>query len=89
MHDFSVVEPNDMNFKVLADVANYYKKDKEGIQAMCKVMEDMISDFVTDEKKIAAVRMLKRGKLTNEEIEEDLELPLDVIEKLTEELQLA
>lgn len=29
------------------------------------------------------------GKLTNEEIAEDLELPLDVIEKLAEELQLA
>ena len=36
-----------MNFKVLATATRYYKKDKEGIQAMCKIMEDMI----TDEKK--------------------------------------
>lgn len=89
MHDFSVTEPDDMNFRVLANAANYYKKDKEGIQAMCKAMEDMITDFVTDEKKMAAVRMLKRGKLTKEEIAEYLDLALSVIEELAEELQPA
>lgn len=78
MHDFSVTEPDDMNYKVLADAANYYKKDKEGIQTMCKAMEDMI----TDEKKITAVRLLKRGKMTLEEIAEDVNLPLVVIEEL-------
>lgn len=83
MHDFSVTEPDDMNFKVLANAVNYYKKDKEGIQAMCKVMEDMI----TNEKKSAAVRMLEKGKLTKEEIAEYLDLSLSVIEELEKELQ--
>ena len=55
MHDFSVTEPENMYFKVLADVTGYYKKDKEGIQAMCKAMEDMI----TDDRKEAAIRMLE------------------------------
>lgn len=31
-----------------------------------------------------ALRMLERGKYTNEEIAENLELPLDVIKKLAE-----
>lgn len=87
MHDFSVVEPEDMNFKVLANVTGYYKKDKEGIQAMCKAMEDMISDFVIDDRKETALRMLERGKLTQAEIAEDLNLPLEVIEELAESLQ--
>ena len=39
---------------------------------MCKAMEDMITDFVTDEKKLAAIRVLEGGKLTQEEIAEDL-----------------
>ena len=78
-----------MYFKVLADATGYYKKDKEGIQAMCKAMEDMITDFVTDEKKLAAMRMLERGKLTNEEIAEDLELPLEIVEELADSLQTA
>lgn len=85
MHDFSVTEPDDMNFKVLANVANYYKKNKEGIQAMCKAMEDMI----TNEKKSAAIRMLEKGKLTKEEIAEYLDLSLSIVEELAEELQPA
>lgn len=85
MHDFSVTEPDDMNFKVLANAANYYKKDKEGIQAMCKAMEDMI----TNEKKSAAIRMLEKGKLTKEEIAEYLDLSLSIVEELAEELQPA
>lgn len=89
MYDFSVTDPDDMNFKVLADTARYYKEEKEGVHAMCKAMEDMISDFVTEEKKEAAVRMLERGKLTKEEIAEDLNLPLEVVEGLAAELQLA
>lgn len=83
MHDFSVIEPEDMNFKVLANATGYYKKDKEGIQAMCKAMEDMI----TDDRKEAAIRMLERGKLTSEEIAEDLELPLEVVKELASNLQ--
>lgn len=83
MHDFSVVEPEDMNFKVLANATGYYKKDKEGIQAMCKAMEDMI----TDDRKEAAIRMLESGKLTNEDIAKFSSLPLDVVEELAESLQ--
>ena len=83
MHDFSVIEPDDMNFKVLAGATGYYKKDKEGIQAMCKAMEDMIAD----DRKEAAIRMLESGKLTNEDIAKFSGLPLEVVEELTNSLQ--
>ena len=83
MHDFSVIEPEDMNFKVLANATGYYKKDKEGIQAMCKAMEDMI----TDDRKEAAIRMLESGKLTNEDIAKFSGLPLEVVEELANSLQ--
>lgn len=77
-----------MNYKVLATATRYFKEDKNGMRAMSRVIEEMITEVVTaDEKKISAVRMLERGKYTNEEIAEDLELPLDVIKKLAEELQ--
>ena len=55
MHDFSVIEPEDM---------------------------------ITDEKKLAAVRMLKSEKLISEEIAEYLDLSLEVIEELTSNLQI-
>lgn len=86
MHDFSVTEPDEMNFKTLADTANYYKKDEEGIRTMCKAMEEMIADFVAEEKKMAAVRMLEKGRLPKEEIADYLDLSLSVVEQLSEEL---
>ena len=84
MHDFSVVEPEDMNFKVLANATGYYKKDKEGIQAMCKAMEDMI----TDDRKDTALRLLKQGVLTNEQIAEGVGLDVEVVNALAEESNL-
>ena len=47
----------------------------------------MITGFVTDEKKLAAIRTLKSKKLTLEEIAEFLELSLSVVEELQKEQQ--
>ena len=88
MHDFSVIEPEDMNFKVLANATGYYKKDKEGIRAMCKAMEDMIADFVTDDRKETALRLLKQGVLANEQIAEGVGLDVEVVNALAEESNL-
>lgn len=77
-----------MNFKVLADVASYYKNNKEGVQVMCKAMEDMVNDFITDEKKEIALRLLKKGVLTNEQIAEIVGLNIEVINTLEKESNL-
>lgn len=53
---------------------------------MCKAMEEMIADFVAEEKKMAAVRMLEKGRLPKEEIADYLDLSLSVVEQLSEEL---
>ena len=45
--------------------------------------------FINEEKIEAAKRMLERGKMTKEEIAEDLDLPLSVVERLENDLQLA
>lgn len=74
-----------MNFKQLADITSHYKKDKEGIRAMCKAVEDMIIDFVTEDKKNSAIRMLKAGKLSEKDIAEYLDLSTDVIEELAKQ----
>ena len=47
---------------------------------MCKIMEDLIDD----EKKEIALRLLKQGKLSNEEIAEGVGLDIEVIEALSE-----
>lgn len=85
MQDLSCTNPDDMNYTELADRARYFKKDKEGRKIMSKIMEEIINH----EKIEVAERMLERGKLTKEEIAEDLDLPLSVVENLANDLQLA
>lgn len=85
MYDLSCSDPDDMNYKELADRARYFKRDKEGQKIMSRIMEEIVNE----EKNEAAKRMLERGKMTKEEIAEDLDLPLSVVERLENDLQLA
>ena len=41
MHDFFCTNPDDMNYKELAEKVRYFKENEKGIETMCKVMEDM------------------------------------------------
>ena len=41
MHDFSCTQPENMNYKILADRARFFKESKEGVAIICKAMEDM------------------------------------------------
>ena len=70
MHDFSCSNPADMNYKVLAQRTRYFKEDKEGLESMCKVVEDMINEEVRESNIEIAMRMLEDGKLSVEEIVE-------------------
>ncbi|WP_455721313.1 hypothetical protein [Agathobacter sp.] len=55
---------------------------------MCKAMEDMIIDFVMEDKKNSAIRMLRAGKLSENDIAEYLDLSTDVIEELAKQEEL-
>ena len=55
-----------------------------GARIMSGLLEEMIIEF----RKEAAIRMLKKGTYTYEEIAEILELPINVIEQLSEKEEL-
>jgi len=82
MHDFSCTNFKDMNYRPLAEQVRYYKEDVKGVEAMCKIVED----FINDEKREIALRLLKNGKLSNEEIAETAGLSLEVVINLAEEI---
>ncbi len=94
MHDFSCTEPDDMNFKELAERARYFKKDEKGVAAMCKMMEDMRNKAAREAElnkaKKMAVRMIRAGKMPLEDIADYTELSLDTIKELaSQSMQLA
>ena len=91
MHDFSCTNPDDMNYEALAKKARYYKQDKKGVATMCKILEDMRNEAALDNARETARRMIKKGKMSLEEIAEYVPvLSLDELRQLeTEIMQMA
>jgi hypothetical protein len=85
MHDFSCEDPKDMYYKTLAEQVRYYKEDAKGVEAMCRIVEDLIDN----DKRESAVCLLKLGKLSNEEIAESLGLDIEIVKTLDEEIKAA
>ncbi len=56
---------------------------------MSGIMEELIEEFMDDEKKESALRMLEDGKLSNQEIAKYLKLDIKVVEELEKEQKAA
>lgn len=78
MRDFTCVDPDKISYKVLADRAGYYKNSKEGVQTMCKIVEEIVKE----EKIDAALKLLAKKVLSNKEIADILNLDESVVDEL-------
>lgn len=82
-------------YETLAKRARSFKQDEKGIAAMCKIMEDMrkeaAREAVLDNARETARRMIKKGKMSLEEIADYVPiLSLDEFKQLeTEIMQMA
>ena len=85
MHDFSCTDAADMYYGTLADRVRFFKESKEGIEIMCRAMEDMRNQTLKEGAVNSAKRMLADGILTLEKIAEYAGLPLDEVKKLKAE----
>ncbi len=85
MHDFSCTDAADMYYGTLADRVRFFKESKEGIEIMCRAMEDMRKQTLREGAINSAKRMLSDGILTLEKIAEYAGLPLDEVKKLKAE----
>lgn len=80
MHDFSCTKADDMYYQQLARKMRYLKENKEGVEIMCRVMEEM-----RDDVKIAiALNLIAMNKLSLEEIAIGADLPLEKVKELAE-----
>ena len=82
MHDFSCTNPDDMNFEALAKRARYFKQDEKGVATMCKIMEDMRNETALRNAKEIAIRMIKAGKMSLQDIADYTELSLETVKEL-------
>ena len=90
MHDFSCTDPADMHYGVLADRVRFFKESKEGVQTMCKVLEEMrklehdegFKEGLKEGVTATVLRMLETGKYALDEIAQISGLSLDEVKKL-------
>ncbi len=77
---------------VIQEIARRYENVQKGIGDMMRgalieteartILNQGKSQGISETKKKTAMKMLKRGKLTTEEIAEDLELSIEEVEQL-------
>lgn len=85
MHDFSCTDAADMYYGVLADRVRFFKESKEGVEIMCRAMEDMRDQTLKEAAIISAKKMLADGILTLEKIAEYAGISLDEVKELKSE----
>ena len=68
----------------MAETAKYYKTNSEGVEHMCKSMEDRIKAMAATTAIDIAIKMILKGKMTLEEIAECSNLSVDEVKTLAE-----
>lgn len=71
------------------ELVRYFKEDEEGVKAMSGIMEELMEEFMDEEKKESALRMLEDGELSKEKIATYLKLDIKVVEELEKEQKTA
>ena len=92
MQDFFCKDPREMHYKVLSDRAGYFKKDKEGVDTMCKFVEDygekrarQAAELASNERAVRMANNLwNKGERDLQQIADLTDLPLDEVKKLFE-----
>ncbi len=85
MSDFACVDPQQMNYEVLAARASYYKNNKVGVQTMCRIVEEIVekerAEWSAERDKELTLKMVAL-KYSYEEISRITGIPIDEIQKL-------
>ena len=87
MHDFFCTNADDMHYRILSDRVRYYKEDEEGVETMCKVMEDMRAEAIEMDRVNNAKNLIREGELPTEQIAKYSMLPVDRVIELEAEVR--
>lgn len=82
IHDFRCSKADEMLLAPLASRTRYFKETPEGVEYMCKAMEERI----TEEKLRIALNLLMLGTVSKEDIAKVTKLPLEKVIELETEM---
>lgn len=78
----------------MAEITKYYKETPEGVNSMCKSVEDYARSYAEEYAKEYAKKerqegvidtikkLIKKGILSNEEIANSLDMPLEEVQRI-------
>lgn len=75
MHDFNCTDADDMNFDLLAERTRYLKENPEGVEMMCKSMEDMRNETAENILLQTIKNLMETTKWTAEQAMDALKIP--------------
>ena len=82
MSDFFCTDAKDMCYKELSDRVRQYKETEKGVDTMCDILDEMRNEAVEKASIEHALKMIKSGKLSLEDIAEYSGLSLDKVREL-------
>ena len=82
MHDFRCSQAKDMFSRPLADKTRKLKETPEGVDTMCKAIEENNRRLLKNKEIEIALSLIRMGKLSNDEIAEVTKLSVEEVEKL-------
>ncbi|MCM1578385.1 MAG: PD-(D/E)XK nuclease family transposase [Ruminococcus sp.] len=93
-HDFKCKKPSEMFYEQLSERAHTIKETNGGNESMCQIVEELIEKAEArvdalarkDQARQSAVNLLKKNKLSFEEIAECNNMPLEEVTALADEL---
>lgn len=87
MHDFLCADPDDMYVPMMAERTRYLKTHPEGVETMCKVMEEMRDDVEQRTLLEAIKSIMVKLNLSPQEAMDAVSIPPEQQAKYTERLQ--
>lgn len=80
MHDFRCKNPNDMGDSVLSNRVRTLKETVEGVEQMCREMEELCNEAKVEEK-ITTARAMAEDGISTERIARILKVSIETVEK--------
>ena len=81
MQDFFCERPEQMNYKELAQRADYFKAEAEGVNAMCELMEKFGEKKLEEGREVGRIEGHREGMIDMARSLLTLNVPIEVIEK--------
>lgn len=82
MQDFFCTNPDDMHYAPLRERTKYFKENEKGVLSMSSVVDEIRQEEREIEREQFAVRLLKMGKLSLEEVARAANLTLETVTRL-------